>query len=78
MQMSVPSMIAPRAIQSVRPKKIHSGLFTDASPVFRFVTDTQSQGFEKDLKITNTGLDIQKLIRFNFLNNYLGYNMLIT
>ena len=76
MQMSVPSMVTPKAIKSVYSKKIRSGLYTDASQVFRFVTDTQSGDFEFS-KISKNDLHDRNLIRHNFLNNYIGYNTLI-
>ena len=78
MQLSTPEMMSPRwaMIRHSHSKRVHSGLFTDASPVFKFLSEeagndeSVSQPEIRVVDIDNNS------VRYNFLNNYLGYNTL--
>ena len=80
MQMNVPSMISPRSVRSNGGQQnVNSGLFTDASPIFKFLLSSGSENyghnFAKPLSVSAN--DFENMIRYTYLNNYLGYNMLI-
>ena len=80
MQMNVPSMISPRSVRSNGGQKnVNSGLFTDASPIFKFLLSSGSEdygnNFAKPQSVSAN--DFENMIRYTYLNNYLGYNMLI-
>ena len=76
MQLNVPNMLSPRLIKSVNPKSITSGLFTDASPIFEFQNAYDIEDTYEFPELESIGLD-ENSLRYNYLNNYLGYNMLI-
>ena len=76
MQLSIPGMMGPRAIrQHSHTKRVHSGLFTDASPVFKFLSEAGNSYSVSQPEIRVVDMD-NNSVRYNFLNNYLGYNTL--
>ena len=80
MQMHVPNMISPRNVRSTGTQEsVHAAFFTDASPVFKFLSSSGSESHginfgEQELASVNVD---EMMIRYAYLNNYLGYNMLI-
>ena len=70
----------PRSVRSNGGQQnVNSGLFTDASPIFKFLLSSGSEdygnNFAKPQSVSAN--DFENMIRYTYLNNYLGYNMLI-
>ena len=79
-QLHVPAMVTPETfsrstINTVRSaNRQHAiGLFSDASPVFKFVNE-QHNGIGQAIEVPQIR-KMDFLFRMQYLNSYLGYNM---
>lgn len=80
-QLHVPAMMTPevlsRSTRSTRStdQQENLGLFTDASPVFKFVAERYNKGIVgRDVDVPEVRR-MDDFFRMQYLNSYLGYNM---